>query len=171
MTLVHLHLILNHIPPIGVPIGLVILLVGLIRRNDAVVRTSLVLFVAMALVTIPVHMTGEPAEDSVEHLPGVTHDAIEAHEDAAFVGLLTTLALGAGSYVALMSMRRSRPLSRPLAAGIVALAVTSTSVLTWVAELGGQVRHTEIRSPAERRGDEGAGEVRGGRNASGEPVS
>jgi len=144
----HLHLILNHFPPIGVPIGLVILLVGLMRHNETLVRTALVLFVALAAITVPVHMTGEPAEEIVEGLAGVSGQAIEAHEDAAFIGLLTTAALGAGSLIALLAMRQRRPVARALGYGIVALAVVSAGTLTWVANLGGEIRHSEIRSGA-----------------------
>jgi hypothetical protein len=144
----HLHLILNHIAPIGLPIGLVILLVGLLRRNDTIIRTSLWLFLILGALIIPTHMTGEPAEEVVEDMAGVSRDAIESHEDAAFFALLATVGLGIASFVALTSMRRNQSLSRPLGYGIVALALVSTGTLTWVAEIGGAIRHTEIRGGA-----------------------
>jgi amino acid transporter len=148
MSLVHLHLLLNHIPPIGVPIGLALFAWGFLRRSEALVRAALVLFVALAAVTVPVHMTGEPAEEAVEHLPGVTDTAIEAHEDAASVGLFTTLALGGVSLAALFATRRGRPLPRGLGVAVLGLALVSAGTLTWVSGLGGEIRHTEIRSGA-----------------------
>ena len=37
----------------------------------------------MAVLTIPVFLTGEETEESVEHLAGVSHDLIEEHEELA----------------------------------------------------------------------------------------
>ena len=48
MSGVYLHLVLSHIPVIGVLIGIVSLLWGMICRNNGVVEASLMLFVAMA---------------------------------------------------------------------------------------------------------------------------
>jgi hypothetical protein len=162
MTGVFAHLLFNHVPPIGIPIGLAILLYGLFRRSDAVVRASLWLFVVLGAITVPVHMTGDPAEEAVERMPGVTREAIHEHEDAASLGLAAALALGVASLGGLLTARGGRPVRRGFSMGILALAVLASGIMTWVSHLGGQVRHTEIRPgavvPAEREEPPGRGD-------------
>jgi hypothetical protein len=55
---------------------------------------SLGVFVFTALLALPVYFIGEPAEEVVEHLPGVAKSLIEKHENAALFALL--MAGGAG---------------------------------------------------------------------------
>lgn len=94
MNPAHLHIILNHIPVIGVPFGAVLLMYGYVRRSTEIKRASLLVFVFMALITIPTFLSGKAAEDMVEHLPGVTESTIESHEEAATIALIATAMLG-----------------------------------------------------------------------------
>ena len=81
MTLVHLHLVLNHVPVVGTFVGIALLLVALARRSRELTLASFGVFVASAAVTVPVYLTGEPAEDRVERLAGVSGAVIERHEE------------------------------------------------------------------------------------------
>ncbi|HEX8280690.1 MAG TPA: hypothetical protein VF551_04895, partial [Chthoniobacterales bacterium] len=83
MNPAHLHVILNHIPVVGVPIGFGLLFYGLLRKSAEVKRASLLVFIAMALIAIPTFLAGKAAEDVVEHLPDVREELIENHERAA----------------------------------------------------------------------------------------
>ncbi len=51
--------------------------------------------VFLALVTVPVYLSGEPAEEIVEDLAGVPHAFIEEHEEIAKVTLIATEVIGA----------------------------------------------------------------------------
>jgi hypothetical protein len=46
-------------------------------------RISLGIFIIVALLAIPAYLTGEPTEELVENLPGVSKSSIEQHEEAA----------------------------------------------------------------------------------------
>ena len=87
MNPVDIHLALNHVPVIGVPIALVLLGWGLWRRSPDLTRAGLALLVATALVAVPVYLTGEPAEEVVEGIAGISHRAVHDHEDAAVLRL------------------------------------------------------------------------------------
>ena len=54
----HLHLLLNHVPTVGTVVGLGLLLLAMARRNDHLVHSSLEVLFAVALVTLPVYLTG-----------------------------------------------------------------------------------------------------------------
>lgn len=142
MNWAHVHLILNHIPVVGVAFGLGLLGWSMWRRDVALQRVALTSFVVVALAAIPVYLTGEPAEEIVEHLAGTTESAIESHETAGLAALLVVSLLGAIALVGLLlPLRWSRVTAR--AALLVALA--GAGLMAWTANLGGRIRHAELR--------------------------
>src|SRR5688500_14191615 len=94
MNLTHVHLMLNHVPVLATAFGLGLLVLAAWRRSDEVKKVALGLFVVGALLAVPVYLTGEPAEDAVEQLPGVSKAIIEQHEDAAAVAFTAIAVLG-----------------------------------------------------------------------------
>ena len=162
MNPAHLHLILNHIPVVGIPIGVAVLIYGLLRRTEEVKRVALLAFIVIAIITVPTYLAGEAAEDMVEDLAGVDDDIIHVHEAAATVGLVGTSILGLLSAGALAS---SLIVGRVIAPLIVLVLIASLGVSGWlgrVANLGGQIRHTELRTGATFDDDHGEGDDDGG---------
>ena len=84
----HLHLLLNHVPTVGTVVGLGLLLLALARRNDHLVHASLEVLFGVALLTLPVYLTGVAAEEAIEGLSGVRPEAIKTHEAAALWGFM-----------------------------------------------------------------------------------
>lgn len=150
MDFAHIHLMLNHVPVIGVGFGVLILVVGVIAQSKPVTRVGLGFLVFSAIVAIPVYLTGEPAEEIVEKLPGFSESITESHESAAGISLGTIIFSGLLALVALLFTLFKGSLSERLS-GILAVATILTSLVSgasmiWTANLGGQIRHTEIRS-------------------------
>ena len=100
---------LNHIPVLGTAFGLALLAWALFKRSEELKRVSLGVLVIVALFAIPAYLTGEPAEEAIEHLPGVNEEAIEEHEDAAKFAFAGVLVLGAVALGALILFRRGKP--------------------------------------------------------------
>ena len=73
----HLHLLLNHVPVIGTFLALLLLIVAFVRKSEELKKVTLFLFVLIALVTIPVYLTGEPADEMIENIPGISKAMIE----------------------------------------------------------------------------------------------
>lgn len=156
MSLVHLHLLLNHIPVVGILFAVIAFTTALIFRETVSIRFALVFIVALALVTGAVYLTGEPAEEVVEELVGVSESAMEAHEDAAKTATVAMSILGAFSLVALLAFRNRRVPRWIGAAGLAGTLIVS-ALLGWTANIGGQIRHSEIRSAsAQQRGPDEA---------------
>ena len=65
MDFPHLHLLLNHFPIIGTMVGAGLLLTSFLVKSEDVWRSSLVVFVVMALLTIPTFMTGVGAQEKM----------------------------------------------------------------------------------------------------------
>jgi hypothetical protein len=147
MSLVHLHLMLTHLPVLGVLFGTLLLVVGVVRQNDLLRRTALVVFLATGLLAGATYLTGEPAEEAVEHLPGVSDAIIEPHEEAALVATLAAAALAIISAAGLTRYRKDRTIPTGFATVALVAGIAVTAAMAWTANLGGQIRHTEIRSP------------------------
>ncbi|MGZ3772588.1 MAG: hypothetical protein ACXVCY_10605 [Pseudobdellovibrionaceae bacterium] len=147
MTLTNLHLILNHVTIVGVPVAAIFLLHSFLRGNVPSRQFALVILFLVSIVVLPVYFTGEPAEETVEHLPGVIESIIETHQDAGKVSMIVTVLLGVVSFGALWFQKDERK-GRTLDKIIFALAVITTAVLAYTGSLGGKIRHTELRSDA-----------------------
>lgn len=140
----HIHLMLNHVPVLGTVFGLALLAWGLLRRNSALERAALVTFVLLALAAIPVYLTGGAAEESVEHVAGMTEGAMEAHEEAALLALIGIELLGVVALGALL-LARTR-FAALLTRSVLAVALTTTGLMAWTANLGGRIRHSELQA-------------------------
>jgi hypothetical protein len=154
---VHLHLALNHVPVVGLGFALVTLALAFFWKNEPLGRLGLAFLVLIALATVVVRFTGSGAEDAVEKLPGVTERVIERHEDAANLALILVGVLGLAAAAGLAGWRgRSAP--RWFHAGVLALVVIGGGVMAYASNLGGQIRHTEIRSRGAAAAETGAAE-------------
>lgn len=147
MDATYFHLAMNHFPVMGAIFGLVVLGWGLFRGNVEVKNLGLAVMVVTGLVAIPVFLTGEPAEETVEGLSGVLEAAIEQHEDFAKFGLAAAIVSGVAGLVSLI-YSWIRPaeggVGRMLAVGTLALSLLTVGAMGWTAKLGGVIRHTEI---------------------------
>ena len=166
MDLAHLHLALNHVPVIGVIFGFVILLAGVLARSRAISGVGSAMLVVSALVAVPVYLTGESAEETVEKI-GVSGSVIERHQSAAGLSLTLVIAAGIAALGALLFSRARPSKVRGIfvVAALLISLVAGTSMLR-TANLGGQVRHTEIRNgtQAAPNADTGTAEKRDGRS-------
>lgn len=148
MNPAHLHLLLNHVPVLGTIFGVLLLIGALVRRNHTLLRVSFVAFIVAAAVAVPVFLTGEGAEERVEGQPGVTDAVIERHEDFSKIALGGAIALGVISLGAAIQSLRTQRTSPALGLLILVASVTVSGLMAWTANLGGEIRHTEIRSGA-----------------------
>ena len=146
MNTAYLHLLLNHLPVIGAIFGLVLLLWAMLQKSKELQSAGLGVFVLAALAAVPVYLSGEPAEKMVEYLPGVAESFIESHEKAALMALIAVVVTGVVSLAGLILHRRVEKYPGYVAPVVLALAAITSGLMGWTANLGGQIRHTEIRT-------------------------
>ena len=146
MNQAHLHLLLNHLPILGVLFGLLILAGGFFLKNNTIKRTALGMFVLSAIFVIPTYLTGEGAEEVVEGLPGVSENLMEAHEDLANIFLWVVGALGVFSLATFYADFKSKSMASSLYVLTFIAALGTMVFAKQVGTSGGEIRHTEIRS-------------------------
>jgi uncharacterized protein YacL len=148
MSTAHFHLALNHIPLLGILFGGALLAYGLWRASSDVQTASLGLLAVAGMATIAVYLTGESAEDIVEGLASVSHDAIEAHEAMGTYALVAGLLTAFSALLALTLHAAYQHLVRWTVLLTLVLALASTGLIGYTANLGGKISHPELRSDA-----------------------
>lgn len=149
MNAAHLHLLVNHLPVIGTLFSIALLLWALIRRSPELTRVALGFFVLSAIGGLAAYWTGEPAEEMVEHMAGISEPILEEHEETAE---LATILLGVYGLFALGSLfyfRRRREIGRVFTSVALVLSLIPMAAMAYTAYLGGEVRHPEIRPGAD----------------------
>lgn len=142
----HVHLILNHFPVVTTILGLPLFLAALARRSAGLRSVALGVFVAAGVLALPAYFTGEPAEDTVSRLPGVSEKDIGRHEESAEMAAPVVGALGAVALGSLVLLRRRPGLPLPLTLALLVLSIAGAALMARTANLGGLIRHGEIRS-------------------------
>ena len=145
INVAHLHLLTNHVPTVGSVAALGLLLLAFLRRDEALKHVGLEALFAIALVTLPVYMSGVGAHQKLRDQPGVSDTAIKAHHDAALAGFTVTEFAGFVAWIALWRSRRRGHAPRGLVAAATLLSMVALVVMARAANLGGDIRHPEIR--------------------------
>jgi len=167
MDATHFHLVVNHVPILGTVFALVLGLAGAALRKPDLLRAALIGFVVVGAASLAATKSGEEAEDTVEGLPGVTEQVIHAHEEAAEVANYGAIALAVVALVAL-AFAWSSPLPVWATAAVLLVALGVSGLMVRAGNLGGEIRHTEIRAGGAAAAGTGAAGETGGRPAGGE---
>tara|TARA_R110000868_G_scaffold360484_2_gene622524 strand:- start:20127 stop:20636 length:510 start_codon:yes stop_codon:yes gene_type:complete len=146
MDATHLHLVLTHFPIIGTIIGIGILAYGQIFKNPEIQKVALVTFILMALLTIPVFLTGEEAGETVENIPGISEQLIENHEELAEKAIWLMGLLGILSIVSLFAIFKKLSFAKAITLVTLIASIVTFGLFAQVGNLGGQIRHSEIRT-------------------------
>jgi uncharacterized membrane protein len=146
MDLGHAHLYLNHFPIIGSIIFCIFIIFSIIKKREDFLRISLWIFVCLAIIIIPVYLTGEPAEETVLIGAGIGEEIIEPHESAALVTLIIMEVLGVSSFILLLAFRKGKKIPSWISYSIAAITILFIVSAGITANLGGQIRHTELKT-------------------------
>jgi len=147
MDPVHLHLLLNHIPIIGLAIATLSLLLALLARNSGAVKIALALVLLTSASALPVYLTGENAYKPVRrhYADAVGMEWLDTHLERADRTIFLFALPAALSLAGLLLPRPFSKWNTPLAWAALLAATASFAAAIWVAEAGGQIRHLEIR--------------------------
>lgn len=135
---------------IGLVFSIIILGLGLIRKSEDFIRSSLLVAFISGALAIPTYLTGEPAEKVIEHSPGFSEALLEKHEEAAEFAVwamgITAVAAAAGLF---FSFKKNQ-IPKPLMISILTLNLFSLVVIGRTNNLGGKISHPEIRDSRDK---------------------
>lgn len=142
------HLVINHMPIIGIVMGLVGLCVAFVLRQRSAFVPALVIMIVAGASAWPVYATGSEAYKPIRRIAddaGI--DWLDAHMDRADQTIWAFYVLAAIAAAALVVPWKWPHTSLPLAILTAVIGVACLGVAGWIAEAGGQVRHPEFRIP------------------------
>lgn len=146
MNEAHFHLVVNHLPIIFPIVGVIIMIIGLISKSEAVKRTAYLIFSMGALAAIAAMATGDGAEEVVEKISGISESYIKNHEEAAEIFAVLSYILGGISLFGLWTSFKQKSFSTIVSIGTLIFAVIVLFFAQQTGTTGGEIRHTEIRS-------------------------
>jgi uncharacterized membrane protein len=151
LNLAHLHLLLNHFPTVGMILGLAIFLTALLWNSDHLKRTSLSVFLAIAIIAMPTYMTGNAAQAILAKNPAASLPLIAAHQSWALLAFAVISLNGLLSWIGLWQYRRQGQPASWVMPGVLLCAAVSFGLMAVAANLGGDIMHPEVRDVAEGR--------------------
>ena len=148
MDATRIHLFITHLPVFGLFLGFCALLVGVLRNDKGVRLTSLAIIIVATVGGLIAFQTGEPTEETVENIAGISHDSVEAHEEAGEISNVFFIGLGLLAIVAVYFETKNKRFSKQLLIAVLALSLVTFYFVALTATLGGKIRHVEIVAPA-----------------------
>jgi uncharacterized membrane protein len=145
MDAAHIHLMVNHVPVLLTFFSLLLLAWGWLRSNESFISLSLVGYVLAGIFAFIAYQSGEGAEDVVEGLAGVTHDIIEAHEEAGEWTMYLAVIQGIIGLIGLGLYKAKSKTTHYLIPLLWVFSLYVAGNFFYTAYTGGQIRHTEIR--------------------------
>lgn len=164
MDQTHLHLLITHLPIFGSILGGLVLAYGLWAKSNTTKNAAYFLLTLSSIGAGVSYLTGEEAEETVENLEGVSKSIIEQHQDFALYALIGLIIVGVASIVGLFLNLKKPLLTRTAATLTLVLSLISFGLVAWTGYLGGQIRHSEIRSGAKEQINNNANESNNQKN-------
>ena len=147
MNSAHLHLILSHIPVIGIPLVLLIFFISLLKKSPAIFIAGCWILLLTSITAIFVYNSGSPAHEIAETYPHFNRPAFESHRDLAPYTLLSCLFSGFLALVSLLFNQFRGQVIRFMVILTILSVLASTVLLSLSANLGGRIMHQEINAP------------------------
>lgn len=145
MFLTQIHLMLNHIPIFGMIVLFFLMIHAVMFKKEKLVKIYLWYFAAMALITVPVFLTGDPASEYLRSVfPGVNNELIDNHETFGYISFIIILVLGVSGLAALKFFKNKEVLPSWFKYSFLFVALISMFAIAWTGKTGGEIMHSEI---------------------------
>jgi uncharacterized membrane protein len=144
MSPVWMHLLVNHVSIVGTFIGLTIVIVGLFMKSSVVKNVGLIVFVATGLTVYGAFLTGEPAEEAIENLPGISEQVIHNHEEAARWSLTAMSAALVFCLLTLFYKPQNAVVRNAIMTAFLITSVVAYAVIIKTSHDGGLIRRQDL---------------------------
>lgn len=151
MNWAYLHVILNHFPIVGVIIGTLILITGLLLKNEGIKISGLGTIIFAAVMAVIVDLTGDPAKEAVQGVPDVVKSLISRHEDIASIAMFILVPAGLMAVLSLYSIWKKERLAHIFVISTLVVSLIGCAAMGFAGRTGGQIRHTEFRNDATKQ--------------------
>lgn len=144
MNTAHYHLLLSHVPVIGMAFALLLNIWSLLKNSHDLKIATLLFYAVSGLFAIPVYFTGDSSEQIVKTVPGITESLIEPHEETALYFFIGICIIGIIAVAGLLFGKKSKIFLHRVIFIIMFLALANSYFAVMTAYTGGKIRHSEI---------------------------
>lgn len=144
MNTAHYHLLLSHVPVIGMAFGIFLNIWALLKNSHDLKIATLLIYAISGLIAIPVYFTGETSGEIVRTIPGITETLIEPHEETALLFFIGMSIITALSLTGLFFGKKSKIFLHRITFIVMILAFANCYFAITTAYSGGKIRHNEI---------------------------
>lgn len=150
---IYLHVVLVHVPIVGLAISTLLLVGGLLARHRLTIRYGLIAAVLFSAPTGLIMGSGEEAEEALQNLPSVelseTDESwITHHDERAHSWGKTGYACLALAALGLVAGFVQRRFLYPAAFVVAIVCIVTVFALRYVGQAGYGIRHPELRGIA-----------------------
>ncbi|HLP28801.1 MAG TPA: hypothetical protein VK147_09180 [Candidatus Didemnitutus sp.] len=146
MNELQIHLFLNHVPILGALAALLVVIIGVVIKNNTVRMSGLAVYIVMALAVIPTYLSGEGAEERIENIAGISETVIESHEEMAELSLWIMLVAAAVGAAALFTQWKGKSIASTLSILFVLVAIGAFIQIGLTGHEGGKIRRPDMTS-------------------------
>jgi uncharacterized membrane protein len=140
----HLHILISVFPSFGLPIVLGFYLAGILGHNDGIKRTCLVLFAMLALLSVPIYLSGQGSMPVMSATPKVSKELMNTHYGWGMAALVALVMTGLVAFVELWRSGRAGRASNAGFLSVSGLAIAALALMV-VAD-GWEINHRELQS-------------------------
>jgi len=145
MNWTHLHLALNHVPVLGVPLLTLLLGWGWLFRSRDIQRVALLWLALLSAVAIAIKFTGDNAAEVDPQRFVAVKAYLNQHEQSADQATTAVFVLGLAAATGVFLGRGTRPVPKWILGIVLGLGVVAAVLFGRTANLGGQILHPSIR--------------------------
>jgi uncharacterized membrane protein len=142
----HWHILISVFPSFGLVCVLGVYIAGLVKGDIGTRRTCLVLFVLLALLSVPIYLSGTGSMAELRGNPRFSRDMLTTHYDWGTASLVALVTTGFAALVALALTGRKGRIAADALPVVLGLAVV-TLLLLVVAD-GWEINHHELQATA-----------------------
>jgi uncharacterized membrane protein len=143
MNQTHIHLLITHLPIIGAMLGALVLKHGIWRKSNSTLIAAYNVLILSAIGAGIAYITGEGAEEAVEHLQGISEHVIEAHAESAVLSIIALAIVGALAILGIYLTQANSRFTRRVALYTLAASLVAFALVARTGYLGGQIRHAD----------------------------
>jgi len=147
----HLHLIVTHLPIVGLLAAFLLNLYAIISKNDEIKRLSLWAYVVLGIFGLLAYLTGDSSEEVLLTYPGFTEEMIEPHENMAIFFFIGLMIMTAGAFAGLYLSKTKEALLKKFNLYLLIAAILLAFLAVQTGSTGGKIRHPEIKQGAMKK--------------------
>ena len=125
-------------------VGMGLYILSLVWKSEDVKRASLAVIFGISAIAIATFISGSAAFSEIQAMPGISKEAVQAHQDAALLALALMELTGITAWLGLWQFRRIGRIVKGIQGTVLVLGLITLGLMSDAANIGGEIRHPEI---------------------------